>query len=234
MSRFEFRISFETYPCSTKWGPSGVCSKRKSDGLVPSTQARHTARWVRQINAYANWLHDFVTNPWALFDTIVVTLSVLSLGPFQTVIPVSALRFFRVIRFLLVLKILGKASSLKRIVAALGNAIFPMLNAFMIVIMVLSMCESSAHSQTRRRPGRHKRHHIGLPVAVRLREPAEAQSTAHPCRAAAREAFKKVPGKYRVEKARHTRNRYLRNCAPPSVVGVRASAVTLPICTKHK
>ena len=111
---------------------------------------------MRQINAYANWLHDFVNNPWALFDTIVVTLSVLSLGPFQTVIPVSALRFFRVIRFLLVLKILGKASSLKRIVAALGNAIFPMLNAFMIVIMVLSMCESSAHSQTRRRPGRHK------------------------------------------------------------------------------
>ncbi len=85
------------------------------------------------VNIYANWFKPFVTNPWSIFDLIVVTLSLVTLGPLD--LPISILRALRVVR------LFGRLAALKKILAALTASIVPMCNAFLIMLIVAMICE---------------------------------------------------------------------------------------------
>ena len=144
------------------------------------------------INLYAHWWREFFAYRMNVWDLFVVTLSVASLGPLETAMPIQAsrdihrhrhrqtqaqaqtqtsthahahahtqnkrgrqragegaseratpaqiLRFFRVIRTLRVLKIFVRLPELKKIISALSHSIVPMLNAFLIVLVMMAMC----------------------------------------------------------------------------------------------
>jgi hypothetical protein len=86
------------------------------------------------LNLYAHWFLAFFSNPWSVMDLFVVLLSLLTLG-----LPVSALRLIRAFR---VIRLFGRLRALKKIISALTASIIPMLNAFLILFVVLSICES--------------------------------------------------------------------------------------------
>jgi hypothetical protein len=89
------------------------------------------------VNLYAHWLRDFLSNSWSCFDAIVVTLSLITLGPLD--LPISVLRALRVLR------LFGRFRSLKRILAALSASIIPVLNAFLIMLIVAMICDCRSH-----------------------------------------------------------------------------------------
>ena len=70
-----------------------------------------------------------------MFDFIIVTLSLIALGPIN--MPINALRVLRSFR---VLRLFGRMESLKRIIFALTEAIIPVLNSFIILFLVASIC----------------------------------------------------------------------------------------------
>jgi hypothetical protein len=85
---------------------------------------------------YAHWLIDFITNRWATFDLVVVTLSLVTLGPLD--LPISVLRALRVLR------LFGRFKALKKILSALSASIIPMFNAFFIMLIVSMICKLDA------------------------------------------------------------------------------------------
>ncbi len=85
------------------------------------------------INLFAHWIHEFVSNPWSLFDAVIVVLSLIVLGPLD--FPISMLRALRVVR------LFGRLKSSKKILAALWVSLVPMCNAFFIMLIVAMMCE---------------------------------------------------------------------------------------------
>jgi hypothetical protein len=90
------------------------------------------------INAYANWFTIFAYNGWNHLDVFIVCMSLVDLGPID--IPdwfVQLMRAFRVIR------LFGRIHALKKMIAAVTASIFPMMNAFIILMVVLSICENS-------------------------------------------------------------------------------------------
>jgi hypothetical protein len=92
------------------------------------------------INLYAHWWRDFFTSSTNVWDLVVVGLSVASLGPLETAMPLTMLRLFRVVRTLRVLKLFVRLPELKKIISALTHSIVPMLNAFLIVLVTMAMC----------------------------------------------------------------------------------------------
>jgi hypothetical protein len=87
------------------------------------------------INAYANWFHAFIYNGWNHLDVFIVLMSLLDLGAFN--IPdwfVKLVRAFRVIR------LFGRINALKKMATAVTASIFPMMNAFVILLIVMSIC----------------------------------------------------------------------------------------------
>jgi hypothetical protein len=97
------------------------------------------------LNAYAHWFTDFIANQYNLVDTVVIALSLVSLGPLD--IPVSILRVIRAFR---VIRIFGRLSALKNIIASLSASLIPVFNAFLLVILFMSICAS--HFLTRISP----------------------------------------------------------------------------------
>ena len=87
------------------------------------------------VNAYAHWLAPFVRDGWNVFDTIVVTLSLVALGPVS--MPINVLRSIRALR---VVRLFGRLGALRDIVSSLTAAIVPVLNAFLILLIVSSIC----------------------------------------------------------------------------------------------
>ncbi len=85
------------------------------------------------VNLYVHWLREFLDSSWSCFDAAVVALSLVTLGPLE--LPISVLRALRVLR------IFGKFAALKRILAALSASLVPMLNAFLIMLIVAMICE---------------------------------------------------------------------------------------------
>ncbi len=105
------------------------------------------------LNAYAHWLTPFASNPYNLIDCLVISLSLVSLGPLD--IPVSILRVVRAFR---VIRIFGRLSALKNIINALSASLIPVFNAFLLVILFMSICSS--------RPA--------LPIAPSLAQPCSS------------------------------------------------------------
>ena len=99
------------------------------------------------VNAYANWMQAFIRNGWNHLDVFIVLMSLLDLGPID--IPdwfVKLVRAFRVIR------LFGRISGLKKMVTAVTASIFPMMNAFVILLVVLSICTSPEPPTTTENP----------------------------------------------------------------------------------
>ncbi len=88
------------------------------------------------INMYAHWFSLFAYNGWNHLDVFIVLTSLVDLGPID--IPnwfVQLMRAFRVIR------LFGRIRALKKMIAAVTASIFPMMNAFIILMIFLSICK---------------------------------------------------------------------------------------------
>ena len=88
------------------------------------------------INLYAHWIRPFFSDGWNGFDFIVVSLSLIALGP--VAMPINVLRSLRAFR---VVRLFGRMGALRDIVAALTAALAPVLNAFFILLIICSICK---------------------------------------------------------------------------------------------
>ena len=88
------------------------------------------------VNAYAHWFYPFVTNRYNLIDTAIILVSLIALGPLN--IPASILRVVRAFR---VVRIFHRLKSLKNIVDALTASVIPVANAFLLMLLVVSVCK---------------------------------------------------------------------------------------------
>jgi hypothetical protein len=88
------------------------------------------------LNFLSQDFRDFFSNPWCLFDSLVVSMSLIVLGPLD--FPISMLRALRVVR------LFGRLESSKKILAALSSSLIPMSNAFFIMLVVAMICECHA------------------------------------------------------------------------------------------
>ncbi len=89
------------------------------------------------INMFANWMYKFVRNGWNWFDLLIVLMSLLDFGPFNN--PLWLVRLMRAFR---VVRLFGRVKELTKMISAITASLFPMLNAFVILFVVLSICES--------------------------------------------------------------------------------------------
>ena len=95
------------------------------------------------LNAYANWLRPFARNPWNIFDSVIVLMSVISLaGAGMSVQVVLLLRCF------LVTRIFGKVPSVSKIFSALVRSLVPMTNAFFNIFNIATICMPPPPPQT--------------------------------------------------------------------------------------
>lgn len=89
------------------------------------------------LNLYANWFKPFFTDGWCLLDLVIVGLSLVGLAPVN--VPVSLVLCLRAIR---VIRLFGKIRSLRKMLTALTFSIPPMMNAFVIILIIACICES--------------------------------------------------------------------------------------------
>ena len=88
------------------------------------------------INAFGHWFTLFVNDRWNILDALVVFFSLVALGPIK--LPITALRLMRAFR---VVRLFGKLRELKRMLTALSSAVIPMLNSFLMMIVIAAICE---------------------------------------------------------------------------------------------
>ena len=98
------------------------------------------------INLYANWIRPFLSDGWNNFDFVVVSLSLIALGP--VAMPINVLRSLRAFR---VVRLFGRMGALRDIVSSLTAAVVPVLNAFLILLIVSSICEKQRRRSHRMR-----------------------------------------------------------------------------------
>jgi hypothetical protein len=70
-----------------------------------------------------------------MFDLFVVAMSLIALGPID--MPISILRLMRAFR---IVRIFGRIKALRNIITALTTSILPVLNAFVILLVIASIC----------------------------------------------------------------------------------------------
>jgi hypothetical protein len=97
------------------------------------------------INLFAHWLKPFLCNPWNLLDAFVVLMSLAALIP-PVDIPITVLRLMRAFR---VIRLFGRLKALKKMISALTASVVPMLNAFLILFIIASICGSLAARSAR-------------------------------------------------------------------------------------
>ena len=92
------------------------------------------------INIWGSWFWDFVSDWWNIFDLVVVCTSVLELVYYYLVnsgrININVLRLLRVFR---VLRLFNKFPDMQRVITALTASLKPVLTAFIILIVVISI-----------------------------------------------------------------------------------------------
>jgi hypothetical protein len=87
------------------------------------------------INLCANWFLPFFKSGWNIVDLIVVVLSLAALGPID--LPITVLRMMRAFR---VIRLFGRIKALKKMIAACVASVVPMMNAFLIMTILASIC----------------------------------------------------------------------------------------------
>jgi voltage-gated sodium channel len=88
------------------------------------------------INMLGNWMYAFFRSGWNWFDLFIVLMSMLDFGPFNN--PLWLVRLMRAFR---VVRLFGRVRELTKMIAAITSSLFPMMNAFVILFVVLSICE---------------------------------------------------------------------------------------------
>jgi hypothetical protein len=94
---------------------------------------------------YANWFTVFFYNWWNHLDIFIVTMSLIDFGPLD--VPNWFVQLMRALR---VIRLFGRIHALKKMIAAVTASLFPMMNAFIILLIVISICASSLLSTTLR------------------------------------------------------------------------------------
>eukprot|EP00961_Rhodomonas_salina_P180688 2438822-Rhodomonas_salina.1 len=99
----------------------------------------HVLTWVfvgeLGINFFSTMVWPFFENPWNWFDMAVVSVSVINL--FIPQVPwLGALRLVRTFR---VLRVFGRFQGFRRIINALGSALVPVIDAFVIVLIMMAV-----------------------------------------------------------------------------------------------
>ena len=88
------------------------------------------------ICAYAHWFFPFIVDPWSWLDIFVVTMSIVSL-----VVADDHTGFVRIMRAFRVIRLFSHIPALRKILSALALAIVPVLNVFMILLILACICE---------------------------------------------------------------------------------------------
>lgn len=90
------------------------------------------------LNAYANWLCAFWKSSWNVFDTVVVSVGVVSLSWWGIEFP-DSLRLLRILRALRVFRLFKRIKSLNQIISALALAIPGTVNAFVVLFLMVTI-----------------------------------------------------------------------------------------------
>lgn len=85
-------------------------------------------------NMFTFWFWEFWSDYWSIFDVIVVLASIVSVGSQGT--NVKSIRLVRVLR---ALRVVSQFKSLRKIVRAITQAIFPVLSAMFVAIIVIAV-----------------------------------------------------------------------------------------------
>ena len=88
------------------------------------------------VNMFSHWFQPFIQNAWSLLDTFIVAMSVMSL--IVTNQPTGIVRILRALR---VIRLFGRVKSLRKIISALSLALMPVLNVFLILFLLMGICE---------------------------------------------------------------------------------------------
>jgi hypothetical protein len=111
-------------------------SPTQSQHVLDSLNLYFTAVFTLELclNLVANWWRPFL-NSWNLLDFVVVALSLAALGPID--LPMSVLRMMRVFR---VIRLFGRMKELRKMIIACMSSLVPMANAFLIMVIIASIC----------------------------------------------------------------------------------------------
>eukprot|EP00960_Hanusia_phi_P068162 766775-Hanusia_phi.AAC.1 len=87
------------------------------------------------LNLISHWFWPFVSDGWSVFDFVIVSISLVAMivGNLPGVKSLRLMRAFRVLR------LFGRLQSLRQIITALTHSIIPVLNAFLIMLLVTSI-----------------------------------------------------------------------------------------------
>ena len=88
------------------------------------------------LNLYANFWRPFVRNPWNYLDTVVVLVSLITLCNIELPEPASRIKVLRAFR---VLRIFKRIKSLNQILTALLKAIPGVINAFVVMLIFMTI-----------------------------------------------------------------------------------------------
>ena len=96
------------------------------------------------VNAFSHWFRPFIQNAWSLLDAFIVAMSLMSL--IVTNQPTGIVRILRALR---VIRLFGRVKSLKKIISALSLALAPVMNVFLILFLLMGICEYYYYSRKR-------------------------------------------------------------------------------------
>ena len=90
------------------------------------------------VNLAAHWFWEFWNDNWNIFDFLIVGISVISLTP-ADLGSATAIRSIRLLRAFRVLRLFKRLNEIRKIISALGQSIFPVANAFVILFLIMSV-----------------------------------------------------------------------------------------------
>ena len=91
------------------------------------------------LNLFVNWWRPFITNGWSIFDALCVLSSVIGalLSEYgDGKIDLSVIRSIRIFK---IVRIFSRLKALQRIVTAITTTLYPLLNTFIIFVVVVSI-----------------------------------------------------------------------------------------------
>jgi hypothetical protein len=95
------------------------------------------------VNLFANWMRKFFRNGWNWLDLLIVSMSLVDFG--MSEIPDWLIRLMRAFR---VVRLFGRVEQLTKMISAITASLLPMMHAFVILAIIVSICEHK-HSRSR-------------------------------------------------------------------------------------
>ena len=86
-------------------------------------------------NAFGSWFTPFITDPWNVFDSIVVFISIVGI-----IIPsLPAVNVLRLVRVFKMVRLFRKLTSLRILTNALSSSVVPVIYAMLILVLVTAI-----------------------------------------------------------------------------------------------